>query len=98
MGYNLHIVNPTELHRNNNMLVNMYKHKYTSKNITMTIILQLQLTWNYFEYVSVRELYNKYCFNNDLIFEIGISKTIILCETFHIRVLTVTAPAVRRRR
>ena len=48
----------------------------------MTIILQLLLyyiyytniTWNYLEYVSVRELYNKYCFNNDLNFEIGTSK------------------------
>ena len=43
----------------------------------------------YLEYVSVKELYNKYCFNIDLNFEIGTSKTIILFKTFHIRALTL---------
>ena len=46
-------------------------------------------TWNYLEYVSVGELYNKYCFNNYLNFEIGTSKSIILFKTFYIRALTL---------
>ena len=47
--------------------------------------IKVRITW---EYVSIRELDNKYCFNNDLNFENGISKSIILLKTFHILALT----------
>ena len=48
----------------------------------MVIILNLELL----EYVSI--IYNKYGFHNNLNFEIGTSKLIILFKTFHILALT----------
>ena len=41
------------------------------------------------DYVSIKELYNKYCFNNHLNFEIVTLKSIILFKTFHIRAPTL---------
>ena len=68
----------------------------------MTIILQLLLYYIYYTNILnfellgvisalafVRKLYNKYCFNNYINFEIGTSKTIMLFKTFHIRTLTL---------
>ena len=56
-------------------------HRYTD-------MLVICIRTNYLEYVSIRELDNKYCFNIDLNFEIGTSKSIILFKTFHILALT----------
>ena len=76
-------MNLTELHRYTDMLVICISTN-TQVKITMTIMLYLELL----EYVSVRKLDNKYCFNNYLNFEIGTSKSIILFKTFHILALT----------